>query len=146
VAGRYSVGVNTPAAAAGAAYATIHTAAGARARIQEIHAFTQAATASRIAVGRKNNTPVASTSVLGQAEDPADAAAVTNVDTAWSTAPTAPANFLRRGSLANLIGAGVMWVWTPGKELIIPVSDWLIIWNDGAAAGSILSLTIVWEE
>jgi len=143
---RYAVSVVTPAAAAGAAYATVHTAAGARARIQEIHAFTTAATASRIAIGRKNNTPVATTSVLGQAEDPADVAAVTNVDTAWSTAPTLPAQFLRRGSLVAAIGAGVMWTWPFGKELVIPVSDWLIIWNDGAAAGSALALTVVWDE
>jgi hypothetical protein len=143
---KYSVGVVTPAAASAAAYATIHTAAGDRARILEIGAFTTAATASRIALGRKNNTPVATTSVLGQAEDPADTAAVTNVDTAWSTAPTAPANFLRRASLAAVIGAGVVWTWPVGKELIIPVSDWLIIWNDGASAGSALAFYAVWDE
>lgn len=143
---RYSVSVVTPAAANGAAYATIHTASTARARIQEIHAYTTAATASRVAIGRKNNTPVATTSVLGQAEDPADAAAVTNVDTAWSTAPTTPAQFLRRASLVASIGAGFVWTWPIGKELIIPVSEWLIVWNDGAAAGSALALTVVWEE
>lgn len=143
---RYSVSVITPAAASGAAYATLHTAATARARIQEIGYYTTAATASRVAIGRKNNTPVATTSVLGQAEDPADAAAVTNLDTAWSTAPTTPAQFLRRGSLVASIGAGTIWSWPIGKELVIPVSDWLVIWNDGAGAGSALALYVVWEE
>lgn len=142
---QYEVSVVTPAAASGAAYATIHTASTERAFISQIHCWTTAATASRVAIGRKNNTPVATTSVLGQAVDPADAAAVTNVDTAWSTAPTAPATFLRRASLAASIGAAVLWPWqSPG--LVIPVSDWLIIWNDGAAAGSALALTVVWNE
>lgn len=141
----YSVGVVTPAAASAAAYGTIHTASGARALILEIGVFCTAATASRIALGRKNNTPVASTSVLGQAEDPADGAAVTNVDTAWSTAPTAPAQFLRRASLAGSVGAGCVWTW-PVRPLVIPVSEWLILWNDGAAAGSALAWYVRWEE
>jgi|SRR5262245_9270749 len=143
---RYAVSVVTPAAASGAAYATLHTGASERCRIQEIHCYTTAATASRIALGRKNNTPVATTSVLGQAEDPADAAATVNLDSAWSTAPTTPAQFLRRASLVASIGAGFVWTWPIGKELVIPLSDWLVIWNDGAAAGSALALTVVWEE
>lgn len=140
----YSVGVVTPAAGAGAAYATLHT--GTRvARIREIGAFCTAATASRVAIGRKNNTPVATTSVLGQAEDPADAAALANLDTAWSTAPTAPAQFLRRASLAGSVGAGIIWTW-PERPLVIAASEWLIIWNDGAAAGSALALYVRWGE
>jgi hypothetical protein len=39
-----------------------------------------------------------------------------------------------------------MWTWPIGKELRIPVSDWLIVWNDGAGAGSACVLTVVWEE
>lgn len=143
---RYSVGVVGVTAATGAAYATVHTASTERAFIREIGFFNTTAVASRVAIGRKNNTPVATTSVLGQAEDPADAVAVTNVDTAWSTAPTAPANFLRRTSLAAAIGAGVIWTWPVGKELVIPVSEWLIIWNDGAATAAANVLYVVWEE
>lgn len=146
MAARYSVSAVTPAAANGAAYATIHTGASDRCYIQEIQIFTTAATTSRLALGRKNNTPVATTSVLGQAEDPADSAATVNLDTAWSTAPTAPANFLRRTSLIAAIGAGVIWTWPIGKELRIPVSDWLVLWNDGPSAGSALAVTVVWEE
>lgn len=144
---RYSAGVVTPAAAAGAAYATIHTGAGARCRIQELGIFAQAATATRVAIGRPTNTPVANASVLGQAEDPADAASTVNVDTGWSTAPTMPTIPLRRGEVAAAIGAAFIWSWSPGKELIIPVSSWLVIWNDHATlAGSACSLYIVWEE
>jgi hypothetical protein len=142
---RYSAAVTTPAAAAGAAFATIHSVATDRPRILEIGAFCNAATASSLQLIRPNNTPVASTSVLGQAEDPADPAATANVDTAWSTAPTIGSNIpLRRALLPATAGAGVIWVFQNG--LFIPVSSWLVLWNYGAGAGSALSLYVVWDE
>ncbi len=144
--GSYAQGFASVAAAAGAAYATIHTAAGARARIREIGLFCNAATASSVQLVRAA-TGTASTSVLGQAEDPADAASVTNIDTAWSVAPTISTNVpLRRVVIPAVIGAGVIWTWPIERPLVIAVSSMLVIWNFGAGAGSVLNGYAVWEE
>lgn len=142
----YSVGVVTPAASAGAAYATIHTAATDRCKILEIGAFCNAATSSSIGIVRASNTPVATTSTLGQAEDPAEAAATVNVDTAWTTAPTVGANFLRRFVSQAAIGSGVIWTWPSDKPLVLNVSTWLVVWNYGGLAGSALSLYVKFDE
>jgi hypothetical protein len=142
----YSLGVVTPAAAAGAAYASIHTASTDRAKVLELGAFCNAATASSIGIIRSSNTPVATTSALGQAEDPNDPAATVNIDTAWSTAPTIGSNFLRRFVSAASIGSGVIWTWPKDAPLIIQVSTWLVVWNYGAGAGSALSLYVKYDE
>lgn len=142
---RYTAAVTTPAAAAGAAFATFHTVATDRPRIVEIGAFCNAATAASLQLIRPNNTPVASTSVVGQPEDPSDPAATCLVDTAWSTAPTIGSNVpLRRAVMPATIGAGVIWVFQNG--LFVPISSWLVLWNYGASAGPALSVYMIWDE
>src|SRR5438552_4109340 len=90
--GRYELGLAGIAAAAGAAVATFHTGANVRARIREVGFFSGAATSDSILIGKPANTPVATTSVASTlALDGTVQAATMNVDTAWSTAPTAPA-------------------------------------------------------
>lgn len=144
----YELGVRSPAAASAAAFATIHTGASLRCRIREIHLFSTAATAASIGIIRASNTPVATTSTLGQAQDPADGAATVNVDTAWSTAPTVGSNYLRRIDLPATIGSGVIWTWPDGQShgLMIATSSWLVIWNFGGSAGPILDVNVIWEE
>ena len=142
----YSVGQATVAAATGAAYATIHTGSSYKARIVEIGLACNAATASSVGLIRASNTPVASTSVLGQAEDPSDPASTVNFDTAWSTAPTIGSNYLRRFGLPATIGAGIIWTWSPDKPLVLPVSSWLVLWNFGASTASVLQAYVKWLE
>jgi hypothetical protein len=144
----YENGAVSAAAATAAAYCTIHTAASRTARLLEIGISedTAPAAGSAIGLGRPANTPAASTSVLGQARDPIMGASVTNVDTAWSTAPTAPAAFIRRMRLPAAIGAGVIWTWSPEDPLVLAISSWMVIWNYGAAAGAALPLYFVWDE
>lgn len=79
MAGGYSNGFQSVAAATGAAYCTLHTGSGIRCRIQEIGIFVNAATASSVGLIRPSNTPVATTSQLGAAEDPADPASTVNI-------------------------------------------------------------------
>src|SRR5260221_19573 len=114
----YELGVLTVAAAAGAAYCTIHTGATTDMRIYEIEVATTAGTLSPVGLGVPANTPVATTSELGQAQDASSAAATVNVDTAWSTAPTAPAHFLRRFSIPATNGAGFIWTWPDNRPLL----------------------------
>lgn len=142
----YEVGVTTPAAASAAAYATLHTGANLNCAIREVGVFVTAATSSSIGLIRASNTPVATTSTLGQAQDTVVAASTVNVDTAWSTAPTIGSNYLRKAVLPATIGAGIIWTWPNGDGLVVPVSAWLVLWNFGAAAGSACTAYIVYEE
>ena len=143
---RYEIGVRTPAAAAGAAYMTIHTGASYRARIVEIGVDASAGTLSSVGWGKPANTPVATTSVLGQQFDGIDAVSTVNVDTAWSTAPTVPANFFRRFAIPATAGAGFIWTYPDNAPRILAVSSWLCLWNFGASAGAALDVYVVWEE
>lgn len=141
----YECGIATVAAAAGAPAMTIHTGSAQRAIIYEMGWWVSAATASSIQVIRPNNTPVATTSTLGQAQDTNAPASTVNLDTAWSTAPTIGANVpLRKLVLAATIGTGVIWTWPFG--LILPASSWLVLWNYGGATMSALNGYIVWQE
>ncbi len=146
MAGSYSIGFSTVAAATGAPYCTLHTGATLRARIQEIGLFVNAATVSSVGLIRPSNSPVASTSLLGQAEDPSDLASTVNVDTAWSTAPTIGSLFLRRITIPATVGQGVIWTWPQGGELIVNASSYLVFWNFGALTGSILNGYVKWIE
>ena len=141
----YEVGVLTTAAATATPHMSLHAAAtGSRPRIYEIGFFNNAATASSVGLGRPANSPTATTSVLGQAEDPADSAALTNMDTAWSTAPTAPTNYFKRIVLPATIGAGI--IWTFPKGIVLANSAYLTLFNFGAGTASALNVYMVWEE
>jgi hypothetical protein len=143
----YEVAVATPAAAAGAAYCDIRTAAGARAEIREIGAVCNAATASAIGLIRPATVGTATTTTAGQPEDPADTAATAVIGTAWSSAPTIGTIYLRRFGTAAQIGAGIVWSWWAARRgLIIPISSSVILWNYGGGAGSVLQVWAVWEE
>lgn len=144
--GLYSVGIRSAAAASGATYATLHTGASYRARIREISFFLSAATASSIGLIRPSNTPVASTSTLGQAVDPGDPASTINVDSAWSTAPTIGSNYLERYDFPATAGVGGIIVYPPERPLVVAVSSWLVFWNFGGGTGAALDLNVKWEE
>ena len=142
----YSCGVRSPSPGAGAAYVTIHTGANLRAFVFDIQTAMSTTTQSLYALFRTNNTPVASTSQLGQADDPTSPASTVNVDTAWSTAPTIGANVaFRRDTTPSgiAVGFGATWLWD--EPVVIPVSSWLVVWNpSGTPAGS--DVTIRWYE
>lgn len=141
----YRAAVTTVAAAAGASFCAIRAGASRSVKIKEIGAFCNAATASSMQLIRPSNTPVATTSVLGQADDDTANVSQTYIDTVWSTAPLIAAMVpLQRVVLPATIGAGVIWTFPNG--LHIPVSSSLILWNYGAAIGSALSFYASWEE
>jgi hypothetical protein len=140
----YELGVVSVAAANGAAYCTIHTGATRRMRLWEVGFFTAAGTIASVGIGTPANTPVATTSVLGLANQVNDPTATVNVDTAWSTAPTVPAKFFRQVTLPATAGSGMIWVFQ--RPLLIGVSSWLTLWNFGAATGPILDGYFSWEE
>ncbi len=108
--------------------------------------FCNAATASSIGLIRPSNSPVATTSVLGLAENTADPASTVNIDTAWSTVPTIGTSFLRKITLPATIGAGMLFQFPADKPLIVPVSSFLVLWNFGVGAGSVLNGYVKWME
>jgi hypothetical protein len=141
----YEVGnAATPAAAAAAAYCTLHTGASVPAKIWEIGVWLGAATATSIGLTRATNTPVATTSALGQKLDTTSPASTVNLDTAWSTAPTTATPYLRAVNMPASGGAGMIWVFQ--RPLVLAVSQWLVLWNFGAGAGSALSVYFSWSE
>lgn len=142
----YSVSVLTPAAAAGAPYATIHAPAGTKLGVKEIGLFCTAATASSIGIYRCNNTPVVTTNTLSVPHDPNDEAGEAGIGTAWSTAPTIGSNVaLRRIVLPAAIGAGVIWQFDDLQVGVLGTGA-LVVWNFGAGAGSILAMYAVIDD
>src|SRR5262245_28149473 len=96
----YEQGVASVAAATVASYPTIRASTTREAYLREYAAFCNAATASPFLLGRPANTPVATTSVLFNAVNPdAGVASTSNMDSAWSTAPTTPTVIFRRVAL-----------------------------------------------
>jgi hypothetical protein len=87
--------------------------------------------------------------VLGQALDQSDTAAVTSLATTWSTKPTAPTVPLRRFTLPNVAGAGVVWVWEP-NEMILGVSKNLtvfaVIGGTAETSAPVLNAYFKWSE
>lgn len=146
---RYSIGFQTAAAAASAAYAAFR-APTRNSRLLEIGLSCNAATASSVSLLRNTNASyAASTSTsVGQSENPIDAAGTSLVDTAWSAAPiVTAASRLRRYQLPATIGAGLIWVFQNGLGVRnATATDILTIWNEGAGAGSALNGYLIWEE
>lgn len=62
---------------------------------------------------------------------------------AWGTAPTIPAQFLRRKNVDGIIGAGVIWVF-PGGLGVAPGAE-MVVWNLATNTAS-LDVTVVSEE
>jgi hypothetical protein len=144
--GKYSLDLNTVAAANAAAYCSFHTSASIPCRLTYIMVTLNASTASAVRLGIPANTPVATTSANGEKTDRNIAASGSTVDTAWSTAPTAPTQFIEGGSFPASAGSGVIWQWDEASGLYLAPSQWLCLWNNGGSTASILSATFRWIE
>jgi len=98
------------------------------ASIMELGYFNGAATACVVGFGRSANVPTLTGGVVFQAEDEGRPAGVTQAAVAFGTAPTVPAQFFRRFSLAALVGAAV--VFTFPRGIILPAAGQaLVAWN-----------------
>jgi hypothetical protein len=145
----YEIGFVTPAAAAGAAYCAFR-APTRRSKLVEIGFALNAATASQVSLLRNTNASyAASTSTsVGQQDDTSDNAGTSLVDTAWTAAPTVTAaSRLRRVGLPATIGAAWCWVFADGLWVKAnTATDILVLWNEGAGAGSVLNGYCRWQE
>ena len=142
----YAVGVTTPAAASGAPFAAIRADATHPVYILEMGITNNSATTSSIQIVRALTNGTATTSVLGQQQDPRDAAGTGLVETAWAAAPTIGTNVPSRRILFTNAGQGVIFTWVLDRPLVVPVSSSVLLWNFGALTASALSYYVVWIE
>jgi hypothetical protein len=146
---RYSIGFQTAAAGASAAYAAFRAPTN-TSRLFEIGLACNAATTSPVTLYRNTNgSYAASTSTsVGQAETLGSAAGTSLVDTAWSAAPTVTTGSkMRKFGLVNSAGAGFVWVFVNGLFVRAgTAADILVLWNDSGSTGSVLNGWAVWEE
>lgn len=112
--------------------------------IKEIHIDLGAATASSYGFGRAAVAGTQSGAIAVLPNNPANSTTgKSTVATAWSVAPTAPTQFIRRKSLPATIGAGVIWTFPAG--LGVASSSEMVVWNNAANSASV-NITVVSEE
>lgn len=143
----YGLSINGVAAASGAAYATLHTGASSPIRLVKFGLYLTTSVATSIQIIRPANTPVATTSTLGQALAGLSPASATNFDTAWSTAPTITSMVPLTGLvLPAATSAGFVDAWRSDRPIEIPASSWLVFWNFGAGTGAVPRFNLEWDE
>src|SRR5690349_13165449 len=144
----YEVGLQKTTAAAAGPIFTLLTGSAARPDIREIGIFVSSAPASgpTVGIGRPAAAGAGTaTGSLGQATDVNDPAATcTLVSSFATTQPTAPSIFMRRISLPNTIGAGVVWTFDR-QDLNIGPSANFVIWQASALAVT-YDVYVKWEE
>lgn len=139
---RVELGVRTPAPVTGAAYCNFVPASGRPMHLLEIGVSVVTAAASGVGLGLAANTPVSTTTTLGESQD--NVVAVGGIGTAWSTAPTAPTKFKRRLLIPATIGLGFIWRFdAPG---ILVTDQKMVLWNFHTATAAALDVYTVWDE
>lgn len=114
--------------------------------IKEIGIFLEAATATKLGLGRPANNGSVAGGTLGafQSDSEDDAASQGGVVlSGWSTAPTVPTTFMRMVTLPNAIGNGIVWTFA-GDGLRVKAARSIVLWN--IATSSALRYYIVIEE
>lgn len=147
----YEAGAICVAPATAVAYIELTGNATRRAYVRELSMFVNTTVAAtKTQLGRpaaKAVTPA--TQFLGQAQDPANTAGVTQWSTTWGTPPTVPAVALRNFDLAGTVGSGVIFTWPADGELIIPSTTGIsaiVFWNASGSTGPIADFYGVWGE
>jgi hypothetical protein len=130
----------------------LKTAATDRCHIREITIGVASAptTAPNFVLARHTALGTSSTTVLGTALDPADPAATTTFDSAWSSAPTFATGgpFLKNLPLPVTAGGAMVWTFAYGECIIVPVSAGLVIANVNASGSTVGSFVcnVTWTE
>lgn len=141
----YTHAARTSNVTSGEATWELRSSTNSRLYIRELGIFMGAATASTFGLGRPAAIGVTPTSpVVGQGNDPADAAALGATAVAWGTKPTTPTSsiYLRRVGLPAAIGAGVIWIFN--EPLIVSVSSSIVVYN--LATNGVADIYVIWEE
>lgn len=144
----YEAAIQKVSGAAAGHLATLLTSSSARPDLRELGVFVSSAPATgpTIGLGRGTGTTSgATTGQLGIATDFNDLASTCTLVGSWATTqPSVPAGYMRRISLPNAIGAGVIWTWEP-QAFNIPPSSFLTLWQISAVATT-FDIYARWEE
>lgn len=144
----YEIALQKVTGAAAGPIVTLTSGSAARPDIREIAIFVSSAPATgpTVGVGRPAAQGTgAATGTLGQATDINDPAATCTLVTSYATTqPTAPTAFMRRISLPNSIGAGVIWTYDR-QDLNMSPSTSFVVWQISALAVT-YDVYIKWEE
>lgn len=92
-----------------------------------------------VGFGRSSNTPVQVGAIAPLSDSPDDPASVTRIATAWSTAPAAPTQFVRRAQLTNGFGSGVIWTFPRGFAIAAGTSAVVFALVGANASGAQIS-------
>lgn len=133
----YSIANRTSATATAAAALEVIGGSNLGYRMLEFGITINAATASVFGFGRPaatGATPTSPQTVI--AEDGGNTAAGnTTTALAWGTGPTVPVNFFRRMSLPATVGAGIVWTFPRGVQVLKTLSS--VLWNPSAGSNSV---------
>lgn len=111
--------------------------------LKEVGITLAAATASAIGYGSPQAKGTTPTSVVVLAEDGGNTTAgASSSAISWATSPTIPTNFFRRVSLPAAIGAGIVWTFPRGINVLKTVTTVLT----NLIAGSALDVWWVIDE
>lgn len=151
MAATYSAAVRSPSLTAAGVLADIRTTATDRVFLRELGVSVGVAGAApTVGIVRPSTIGTASTTAAGQPDDVADPAATAVMGSAWSGAPTLAATpiHLRRVTLPASLGAGWVWTWPPGEELVVPISSSLIVYLIGLSAATATAVDVYarWVE
>lgn len=143
----YSLGVSKAAPATATCIAMIRPASSNDVSVREIGVFNSTAVASSVGLIRSLTSGTPSTSALVQSDIPGLTAGGTNIDTAWSVAPTIGSNYYRKIVLPATIGAGIIWTFEP-RDIIVRngATTQVCLWNFSGSTGAALELYVVVEE
>lgn len=147
----YSVSVQCPGASAGSPVAMLrnpNASSLVRARIREVKAFCNAATAASIGLVRATGLGSPSVYVLGQSLDDADPQLATClVDSAWSAAPTIAGSpiYFEQAVLQAAQGAGIIWPYDR-EPIKVSGGGGLVLWNFGVSPTPAMTVGFTWEE
>lgn len=139
----YSVAVRTQIANTANAGATLLTGSTIRAVVFEAGWTLATANATVIGFGHPGAGTTPATNSAGQPEDMAGPTSTVNVAVTWTTYPTAPANFFRRASFPNTVGAGIIWTFPRG--VTVPTSNSICFYNINTL-GANSDCWLVWDE
>jgi hypothetical protein len=124
----YSLSLRTTVTTTGAASWCALSPATNEAAIMEMRWVNGAATASVIGIGRSANTPTLTSAVTFLAEDEGRPTGLTTASSTFGTAPTVPAQFFRRASIAAVIGTGIVYTFPRGLVMAAAGAG-VVVWN-----------------
>lgn len=147
MANRYGIGVTSASVAAttGGIACEILGGAAQRFAVRSIEVTWATGVTGVVGIGRPGNTPAGGTATSMLALDVSDAAGSPTILTSgWTTAPTVPATFMKRSSITNALGAGVIWNFEPSILIAGRASraEGLVIWVISLSAATATTYNI----